>query len=195
MSPFLLVNYKRTITVFAVFIGLAGFETLKVRTSIYPDLLPFFEWLKNSTWIGILGTTYGSIYATVEAVHLVAMATIGGIVLTVNLRLLNLVLRRVPSEVLTQGTQKAFSVALIAAVLTGIFCAAGVADKVYYLQVFWVKMLALVSAACFVYLIERPLLNQTCHKDIHPAVIRLLAIASLLIWFTVAATGRWIGFS
>ena len=42
-------------------------------------------------------------------------------------------------------SKKPFKIALIVAVLTGIFCAAGVADKVYYMQVFWIKMAVLAA--------------------------------------------------
>jgi hypothetical protein len=80
-------------------------------------------------------------------------------------------------------------------VLTGIFCAAGVADKVYYMPVFWVKMLALAAGAAFVFLIKQPLLSSKPHSEINPWIIRGMAITSILVWFTVAASGRWIGFS
>ena len=46
----------------------------------------------------------------------------------------------------------------------------------------------------FVYGIRRPLLRQGL-DTVHPRIIKLVAVASLMLWFTVAATGRWIGFS
>ncbi len=33
------------------------------------------------------------------------------------------------------------------------------------------------------------------HDEISPLAIKLTAISSLIVWFTVAASGRWIGFS
>jgi len=30
---------------------------------------------------------------------------------------------------------------------------------------------------------------------VSPLVVKLTAVASIMVWFTVAATGRWIGFS
>ena len=195
MFSLLLNQYRRTLILFLVLALIIILEMVQFRAAIYPGLLPIFEWVKYSSWIGILGTTYGSIYATVEAGHLLSMATIGGVVLATDLRLLGIVFRDVPSETLTRGTDKVFKLALVVAILTGIFCAAGVADKVYYMQVFWFKMLVLAAGSGFVFFIKQPLLNSMPHAQINPWLLRLLAITSILIWFTVAATGRWIGFS
>lgn len=191
----LLSQYVRTIGLTFILLLIVILEVLGVRASIYGDLLPLFEWMRYSSWLGIIGTTYGSIYATVQAVHLLSMAVIGGAVLAADLRLLGVVFRDIPSETLTTGTHKCFRIALLMAILTGIFCAAGVGDKVYYMEVFWIKMLVLVSGSCFVFFIKQPLLNSRPHAEINPWILRLLALTSILIWFTVAATGRWIGFS
>ena len=85
-----------------------------------------------------------------------------------------------------------WSLALI--ILTGIFMACGVAIKIYYLEVFWYKMLALATGIAFVYGIRRTLLRGDI-ESLHPRTLQLVALASLMVWFTVAATGRWIGFS
>ena len=130
-----------------------------------------------------------------QAGHLISMAVLGGTVLATDLRLLGVLFRDIPSETLTRGTQKCFKISLSVSIATGIFCAAGVADKVYYMEVFWVKMLALLIGAGFMFFIKQPFLNSRPHAEIDPWVMRLIAIASMLIWFTVAATGRWIGFS
>jgi hypothetical protein len=195
MLNLLLSQYSRTLILAVILLLVLVLEMFDFRAAIYPDLLPFFEWLKNSTWLGIIGTTYGSIYATIEAIHLISMAVIGGTVLTADLRLLGLIFKDVPSESLTKGTHRVFSIALAAAIATGVFCAAGVGDKVYYMEVFWIKMLTLVAGSLYMFFVKQPLLNSVPHSEINPWTVRLLAITSLLIWFTVAATGRWIGFS
>ncbi len=195
MLSYYLSNYRTVAGLIFVVLAVALLEFFDVRAAIYPGLLSYFEWLKYSSWIGYLGTTYGSVYATVQAGHLISMAVIGGTVLATDLRLLGVLLKDIPSETITRGTHNCFKYSLIVAILTGIFCAAGVADKVYYMPVFWIKMLALLTGSCFVFFIKQPLLNSRPHAEINPWTIRLLAVASILIWFTVAATGRWIGFS
>jgi hypothetical protein len=78
-------------------------------------------------------------------------------------------------------------------VFTGVFMACGVALKVYYLPVFWYKMLALATGVLFVFMVRRPVLRRA--DAMPPWLLRGLGAASLMIWFSVAATGRWIGFS
>ncbi|MEZ7831268.1 MAG: hypothetical protein QMC06_06920 [Gammaproteobacteria bacterium] len=190
-----LSNYRSVAGLIFVVLGVALVELFEVRASVYPSLLPFFEWLKYSSWIGYLGITFGSVYATVQAVHLISMAIIGGTVLVTDLRLLGVLLKDIPSETITKGTHQCFKYSLSVAIATGIFCAAGVADKVYYMPVFWIKMLALLVGSCFMFFIKQPLLNSRSHSEIDPWILRILAVASITIWFTVAATGRWIGFS
>jgi len=190
-----LSNYRSVTSLALIVLAVVLVEFFKVRASVYPSLLPFFEWLKYSSWIGYLGITYGSVYATVQAGHLIAMAIIGGTVLVTDLRLLGVLLKDIPSESITKGTHQCFKYGLSVAIATGIFCAAGVADKVYYMPVFWIKMLALLAGSGFMFFIKQPLLNSRPHSEIGPWTLRLLAVASIFIWFTVAATGRWIGFS
>ena len=72
--------------------------------------------------------------------------------------------------------------------------ACGVALKIYYLPVFWYKMLALGAGVLFHFLVRRPLLQHDLER-INPVVLKMTAISSILVWFLVAATGRWIGFS
>ena len=87
-----------------------------------------------------------------------------------------------------------FKWALVVVLFTGVFMACGVAGKIYYLGVFWYKMLALATGILFVFFIKRPLLKKQL-DDINPWVIKLVAISSMMVWVTVAATGRWIGFT
>jgi len=155
--------------------------------------LPFFEWLDTSL-LAEISKAYGGVFAVVQMFHLLALSLLGGTVLVGDLRLLGVVLKDVPSEVVIDSTQKWFSVALAVLVMSGIFMASAVAMKVYYNEMFWAKMTALATGIVFVYAIRRPLLRFD-HSSINPWTLRLMALASMTIWFTVAASGRWIGFS
>ena len=66
--------------------------------------------------------------------------------------------------------------------------------KLYYNEMFWAKMTALAVGVAFVYFVRKPLLSMP-HDALRPGVVKLIAITSIAIWFTVAASGRWIGFS
>lgn len=158
------------------------------------ELLPFFEWAETS-YLGYIGKTYGGVYATFgQSIHLMALAVLGGSVLVADLRLLNIILRDVPSEVVTDQAHRWFRIALIFILSSGVFMAAAVAQRMYYNDFFWAKMSALLVGIVFVFAVKRPLLKGK-HEEINPLVVKLVAVASILVWFSVAATGRWIGFS
>ena len=157
------------------------------------DLYPFFDWLDTSM-LADISKAYGGVFAVVQMFHLLGMSMLGGMVLVGDLRLLNVLLKDIPSGQVIENTQKWFTVALIVVMTSGIFMSSAVAMKLYYNQMFWAKMTSLALGVTFVYAIRRPLLKFN-HDTIDPRTIKLLAVTSISIWFTVAASGRWIGFS
>jgi hypothetical protein len=157
------------------------------------NLLPFFEWLEASA-LGVFVKDQAATFAIIEAVHLMALAVLGGAVLVADLRLLNVVLREVPSNVVADGAHKWFKIALIVLLVTGVAMLAGVATKCYHNPFYWAKMIALAIGIVFVFAIRRPLLHRD-HAQLHPWTLKLVALASMSVWFVVAASGRWIGFS
>jgi hypothetical protein len=161
--------------------------------AIYPPLLGVFEW-SESTWFGVIGKTWGAAFAFVEAVHLLGLAVLGGCVIASDGRLLGLVLTDFPVRTVVDRTHTVFIWALIVMLATGIFMACGVATKIYYLPVYWFKMMALGAGMLFHFFIRKPLLQNDVNM-LNPVVLKMVAIASIMVWFMVAATGRWIGFS
>lgn len=158
------------------------------------DLLPFFEWLDRSL-LADIAKAYGGVFAVVQMFHLLALSLLGGTVLLGDLRLLGVVMKDVPAQVIIENTQKWFTVSLVVLILSGVFMAAAVAIKLYYNEMFWAKMISLAAGIVFVYAIRGPLLLRFDHDTINPWAVRLIAVTSMTIWFTVAASGRWIGFS
>ena len=119
---------------------------------------------------------------------------LGGMVLVGDLRLLGVLLKDVSSEAVIANTQKWFTLALLGLIVTGIFMSSAVAKKLYYSEMFWAKMSALLVGVVFVYAVRRPLL-RFAHQSISPWTLKMTAVASMVTWFTVAVCGRWIGFS
>lgn len=157
------------------------------------DLLFVFEWIDTSL-LAQISKAYGGVFAVVQTFHLGAMVMLGGMVLVGDLRLLNVVMKDIPSEVVVRNTERWFGRALIVMVFSGIFMMSAVAIKLYYNTFFFSKMIGLATGIFFFYAIRRPLLNQD-HSMINPWALKLIAITHILIWFSVAASGRWIGFS
>jgi hypothetical protein len=193
MSAVMSGAYTRTVAVVIVLVLGLLFALSDARVATWSALLPFFEWMETTPF-GVIGTTWGAAFATVEAFHLLSMAVLGGSVLVSDGRLLGLLFTDVPVRQILDQSHRLFVWSLGVIIFTGVFMACGVAVKVYYLNVFWYKMLALATGVAFVFLIRRPLLRHDI-DSMNPWVLRLTAVASLMIWFSVAATGRWIGFS
>jgi hypothetical protein len=158
------------------------------------DVYWLFDWLDTSL-LADMSKAYGGVFAVVQMFHLLGLALMGGSVILSDLRLLGVVMTDVPSKVVFDNTQKLFTVSLIVLVVSGIFMASAVALKLYYNEAFWAKMTGLALGTLFVYLIRKPLFTRFEHDTISPAAVKVTAICSLTIWFTVAASGRWIGFS
>jgi cyanate permease len=104
------------------------------------------------------------------------------------------VLRDVPSNKVTEQAHRWFKVALVVLLVTGFYMLAGVATKCYHNPFYWAKMITLGIGIVFVFAIKQPLLRRD-HAQLNPWTLKLMAMASLSIWFLVAASGRWIGFS
>ena len=157
------------------------------------ETIAFFQWLDTSA-LASISKAYGGVFAVVQMVHLAGLAVLGGMVLVSDLRLLNLVLTERPSEEVVANTNRIFDISVAVLLLSGIFMSSAVALKLYYNDMFWAKMTAFGVGLLFVYLIKRPLLRGF-HAELSPWTLRAMAIASIFLWFTVAASGRWIGFS
>ena len=193
MIAAILTSYPRTLTAIAALLALLTLAYGGAMDAVYPSLLTVFEWLET-TWFGVIGKTWGAAFAFVEAVHLLGLALLGGCVLAGDGRLLGVILTDVPMQTVVERTHRVFVFGLSISLATGIFMACGVATKIYYLPVYWFKMLALSAGMLFHFQVRRPLLSHDI-QSLNPVVVKMVAVASMLVWFMVAATGRWIGFS
>ena len=126
------------------------------------DLYPFFDWLDTSL-LADISKAYGGVFAVVQMFHLLGMSLLGGMVLVGDLRLLNLVMKDIPSELVIENTYKWFNVGLATMVVSGIFMSSAVSLKLYYNEMFWAKMTVFLDFfKDFHQIILRdPLLSQT----------------------------------
>jgi len=192
MPTSILGPYTRTI-VTGVIIWITVVFCFTLMPNAYVGIFPFFEWMET-TWFGVIGKTWGAAFAFVQTIHLLSLALLGGAVLAAEGRILGLLLTDVAAQIVIERCHVLLVWALVLLISTGVFMACGVALKVYYLPVFWYKMLALGTGILFHFYIRKPLFRFDL-QQINPIVVKMTAIASILVWFMVAATGRWIGFS
>jgi hypothetical protein len=157
------------------------------------SVLAFFTWCESS-WIGqgIRDSTW--LFPVIECLHLLGLAVIGGSVLVVNLSLLGLGLASRSTAQLWHDTRPWFAASLAVMLATGLLLFTSEAKKLYYHDAFWLKMIALLASLAFTATVQRhtalgdPNRLWTLHR-------RAVGLVSLLLWFLVAAGGRWIGFS
>jgi hypothetical protein len=156
-------------------------------------LLPFFEWCEASA-LGEFVRSSAWLFPAIECVHLLGLVLLGGAVLLVDLRLLGLGLRDQPLHVVGAAGHRLLLGGVTVMILTGIPLFASEAIKCYYSQAFWVKILTLGPAIVFALTIRRRMASAPDGRRSR-AVLALTGVTSLALWFTVAAAGRWIGFS
>ena len=155
-------------------------------------LFEVFDWLETTT-LGAAIRDSVWLFPVVEAVHLLGLATLGGAILVVDLRLLGLGLKdRSPAYVLSQASPWLLG-AIAVMFATGVPLFLSEAVKCYFSPAFWVKMGALATALAFTFGVRNRLLRA--QLSLLPWQARAIAACSLSLWLTVAAAGRWIGFS
>jgi hypothetical protein len=137
--------------------------------------------IKESLWL----------FPAIEAVHLLALALLGGSLLMLDLRLLGTGLVAQPAARLERSARPWLIAAVVTLIVTGTLIGSSEALKLYDKDAFWVKMTALALALIFTFAIKIPLVQ----RGVMGWQARALAIASLTLWLSVAMAGRWIGFS
>jgi hypothetical protein len=155
-------------------------------------LLAFFEWAEASG-LGVAMRNSLYAFALIQSVHLLALATLGGAVLVVDLRLLGVGLRHQPIPQLLRYARPWLIGSIAVLILTGIPMFATIAVKLYYNTSWWVKIIGLPIAILFTFLVRERLERRGALETSH--LTRVVGFASIALWFTVAAAGRWIGFS
>ncbi len=156
-------------------------------------LLPFFEWCET-LWLGqfVVGSLW--LFPVIESVHLLALAMLGGSILLVDFRLLGLGLKDRAVAELAREARPWMIAGLVAMVLTGIPLFLSEPIKCYYSTAFWIKMTTLPVALAFAFTVRTRVtraepVRNTARRQ------KLVGALSIALWFTVAAAGRWIGFS
>ena len=161
------------------------------------DLTGIVELLQNSALSEWLRTSLKAM-PIVEAVHVMAVATVFGTILLVDLRLLGYPstkssFSRLHRELLN-WTWSSFGVAVVTGVLLFIVNAI----TYYNNTAFKVKMLLILLAGINMLVFERVTAKSVAgwDKDVMPpTAARLAGALSILLWVAVIVFGRWIGFT
>jgi hypothetical protein len=157
------------------------------------NILPWIEWIAASR-LGQAISTSTWAFAVIESVHLLALAVIGGAVLIVDLRLLGFGLQAQPLERVARDAWPWFAGSWVVMILTGTLLFVSEPLKLYYSTPFFWKITCLLLGTLFAVSVRRKV-TLSGEGRTPPAVMKLVGLVSLLLWFGVGAGGRWIGFS
>jgi len=147
-----------------------------------------FVWLGNTAPGRYLAGSTAAFAAT-EALHIVALSLVGGVILVVDLAVLGVVLKRLRAEAVLQRTLGVFCVGLGLVVVSGVLLVAAGPYKYYTNPLFPLKLGFLLLALIAHFLLQRKL---KARQDTG-AGARVLAVASLTLWTAVVVAGRWLG--
>ena len=157
------------------------------------SLLPFFQWCENTRLVATLREIKWLV-PTIEAIHAMGFAVLGGAVLVVNLRLLGVGLRHQRVAHVALDTERWLLISLSVIVPTGVVLFMTEAIKCYFYLAFWVKMSAFFLALLFTFTVHRNV-AMADHGQVSPRVTKVVAWVSLSLWSVVGIAGRLIGFS
>jgi len=155
-------------------------------------LFEVFDWLEQ-TAIGTAIRDSVWLFPVIESGHLLGLALLGGAVLMIDLRLLGFGLRSKTVAELLDQIRPWMLGALAILISSGVLLFLSEAVKCYFRPAFWVKMGALALALLFTFGVRNRVLRA--RPSLPPWQSKGMAACSLLLWLTVAAAGRWIGFS
>lgn len=155
-------------------------------------LFSAFDWLEQ-TAVGEVVRDSIWLFPVIEAGHLLGLAMLGGAVLVVDLRLLGFGLRGKPAAYHLEQSRPFLLAAVAVMFATGVPLFLSEAVKCYWSDAFRVKMSALAAALLFTFGVRNRLVRSRPALGAWPS--RAIAAVSLVAWLTVAAAGRWIGFS
>lgn len=161
------------------------------------DLSPIFEFMQNSALSEYLRTSLKAM-PIVAAIHVMAVATVFGTIVLVDLRLLGYpnVQRsfgKLHHELL-QWTWIAFGIAFG----TGVLLLIVNAVTYHRNTVLWLKMIAIVLAGINMLVFELVTAKSVSKWDkgaLPPPAARTAGALSIILWISVIFLGRWIGFT
>ena len=153
----------------------------------------FFQWVESTRAHEIISQSTW-MFAVIESIHLLGLSVMGGALLVVDLRLFGLGLKDQPIDELARNASPWLTGSLVVMILTGLALFISEPTKCYYSIPFWWKMGFLAAATIFTYSVRRRS-TRAAGSPARPFILKLVALASLGLWFGVGAAGRWIGFS
>lgn len=155
-------------------------------------IMAFCEWV-DYTWFGHGVRDSVWLFPFVEIFHLIGLGLLGGTVLLLNLRLLNIDFRNEPTQDLAKDVRPWMNLGLATMLVSGFFLFSSESVKMYGNPAFRYKMLFLLLAVVYTFTLYSRV-TSTDESRFSPAVRKLTAIVSVFLWAGVGLAGRAIGY-
>jgi hypothetical protein len=153
--------------------------------------LPFFVWC-NDTAVATAVRESAWLFPVIEVFHLLALAVLGGAVLSVDLRLLGLGVTAVPVSRLAAAVRPWLLSSLAIIFVSGGLLFLSEALKCYENPAFRLKLAFLSLALLFAAFVRTRWTREGTAAS--PMGGRLVALVSITLWTGVGIAGRGIGF-
>jgi hypothetical protein len=160
-------------------------------------ILSFTQWLQSTgllTYIRM--SAYG--FPVILSLHMVLILFFGGMILMTNMRLLGLAMRSYSISSVVEGLRLPKRWALVAMLTLGFLLFGSKATEYSGNVFFKTKVLLLLLIGVHHLAFRKSVYNNTAELDRTPLVPRrakLAAILSLILWTSVAVSGRSIGYT
>jgi len=142
---------------------------------------PVGQAIRESTWL----------FPAIEVVHLLCLAVLGGAVLMTALGIFGVGLKTTSPKDVEVSARPYMTTSLIGILVTGLLLGASEPVKLIDREAFLIKMISLALALLFTYFVFNPIVR----KGDTGVQAKAAAGVVMALWFTVALSGRWIGFS
>ena|SRR5579862_4419081 len=155
-----------------------------------PFLLPFFAW-SDDTWLGMWIRSKTWVFPVIETVHILALTVLLAGVIVIDLRMMHLMLRRMPIWALNRELRPFINWSIGIILTTGAALYSSEALKCFDNPAFWFKMTFLFLALVFQFTLYR---STTKADETSAGKGWTVGVLSLILWFAVGWGGRGIGF-
>jgi hypothetical protein len=161
------------------------------------SLLAFCEWLAATSGSVALHESL-FMYPIVESTHVLALTVFVGLAVMIDLRLLGLVLRRVPVTDTIDRLLPWTKAGFVVMVITGVLLFYAIPVRTYQSIFFRAKVVMLVLAGLNVWVFDHRVYPRVAEWDLDvttPKGARRAAIFSLILWAGIIVAGRMIAYN
>ncbi len=164
---------------------------------MYPEPTNIWQSIEySSLGIGIAESLWA--FPTIESLHVMALVTVLGTLLVMDLRMLGLASSAVPIRKVSDDTLKWTWMAFVVAAITGTLLFISKAST-YMVNPYFLTKMGLMALAgvnmLFFHFVTYKTVDQWDTAASPPAAVKFSAALSLLIWVIIVFCGRAIGFT